>query len=299
MTPPGHIFPTAPNKQGTGGGQGGGGGQQPVSPKRQSAYDLLRATLQAWGLGSLYQDALGFLKQGLSQDEINLKLQDTPAWKQRFAGNEMRLKAGLPVLSPAEYLANEEQYRNVMDQYGIPHTAWDKNTTDRLIGGDVSSSELQQRVSDVANVVDGNPNVLKAWNQFYGGGRGGAIAAIFDPKTATPLLEQRTEAAQIGGEALGQGLATSRDRALKFARAGVSLDQARQAYQQIASNLPTDTALSSRFGTTVNQTTEENAALLGNAAAARKQSLLYSEESAQFGGHGAASAASNANSTSY
>ena len=267
---------------------------QPVSPRQQTAFDLIKHTLQQWGLGSLYQHAVGFLKQGLSSDEVQLKLMDTQEWKTRFAGNEARQKAGLAVLNPAQYIALEEQYHQTLRQFGIPKGFYDdKQATDAWIGGDVSPSDVRDRGQAASDLVNGNPDALRAWSQFYGGGRGGAIAAILDPSKAAPLVEQQAQAAEIGGSALDQGLSTSRARAEQFAKYGVTLDQARKAYSDIAGRLSTDQTIASRFGTSFDQSQEEDATLLGNGEAQKKQANLYAMEAAQFGGHGGASDASN------
>ena len=277
-----------------GGNGGGGGGRHPLTHQQQSAFDLIKHTLQEWGLGSLYNDAKSFIQQGLSSDEIKLKLADTQEWKQRFAGNEIRQKAGLRVLSPAEYLAVEEQYHQTLRAYGIPRGFYDnKHATDAWIGGDVSPSELQARVQRVSEAIDANPTVIQAWNKYYGGGKGGLIAAGLDMKKAAPLVDQQIVSAEIGSAALDQGLNVARGRAEQLSKYGVTLSSARQAYSQIASRLPTDQSVAARFGTSFGQGQEEDATLLGNAAAQNKQANLYAMEGAQFSGHGAASDASN------
>ena len=273
---------------------GSNNGPNGISPQKQSIYDMMKQTLKSWGLGDLYKYALSYLQQGYSSDEVQLKLQETPEWKQRFAGNELRQKAGLRVLSPAEYLGLEDSYRQVLRQYGLPRGFYDnKNATDQWIGGDVSPSELQSRAQTVSDLVTSNPDVLAEWNRYYGSGKGGAIAAILDSKTALPLVQQRALAAQIGGSAMDQGLQVSRARAEQFVQSGVSLSQARQAYQDIATRLPVDQSIAHRFGTSFGQGQEESATILGNGDAVRKQNLIYSEEAGQFGGHGGASSASN------
>lgn len=265
-----------------------------LNKSQQSIYDFMKLTLQSWGLGSMAHYLMNWAQQGMSSNEIQLRLQDTPEWKQRFAGNEIRQKQGLSVLNPAQYLAMEDGYRQVLRQYGIPAGFYDnKAATDKWIGGDVSASELQTRVAAASDLVNSNPSALQTWSKYYGGGKGGAIAAILDTKTALPVLQQQVTAAQIGGAAADQGLQVGRARATTFAQEGVSLAQARQAYSQIASRLPVDQSIASRFGTTFGQGQEENATLLGSGADLNKQASLYAMEGAQFSGHGAASQASN------
>jgi hypothetical protein len=76
-------------------------------------------------------------------------------------------------------------------------------------------------------------------------------------------------------------------RAQQLQQAGVTLAGAQKAYQNIAANRVGDQSIAARFGTTFDQTTEENDALLGDAAAGQKRQTLYDSEQALFHGKGA------------
>jgi hypothetical protein len=118
-----------------------------LNQAQQGAYDLLASTLKSWGLGTLLPDLKGFILGGdTSPDTLSLKLSQTTAYKQRFAGNEERRKNGLPELNPAQYIGLEEQYSNVLRSYGLPAGFYDshKDFTD-FIGKDISPSEIQTR----------------------------------------------------------------------------------------------------------------------------------------------------------
>jgi hypothetical protein len=253
--------------------------------------DIIKQTLASWGLSSLagLVDKLG--RTGASQDQITLQIQQSPEYKIRFAGNDARIKNGLAALDPATYIALEGQYRQILS--GLPVGFYDsKQAFDGFIGNDISPSELSDRVATANQVyITAGPEWRQAWDAYYGNtaGVGGAIAAILDQKTAAPLIEQRALAAEIGGTALQQGLAlTGQSTAMQAAQSGVTIDQARAAYQGIAARLSTDRALSGRFQTTFGQTEEEQANLLGSGQTQAEQSNLYAEENAQFSGRGGA-----------
>jgi hypothetical protein len=253
--------------------------------------DLIKQTLASWGLSSLagLVDQLG--RTGASQDQITLQIQQSPEYKLRFAGNDARIKNGLAALDPATYIALEGQYRQILSQ--LPAGFYDsKQAFDSFIGNDISPAELSDRVATANQVyITAPPQVRQAWDRYYGNtaGTGGAIAAILDTKTAAPLIEQRALAAEIGGTALQQGLAlTSQSTALAAAQSGVTIDQARNAYQGIAARIATDQSLSGRFQTSFGQTQEEQANLLGQGDLQTEQSNLYAEEQAQFAGRGGA-----------
>jgi len=84
-------------------------------------YALMSATLNAWGLSSLVASLKGFIIQGdTNADTLSLALSQTDAYKTRFAGNAIRVKNGMSELTPAQYLATEEQYRNTLQAWGLP-----------------------------------------------------------------------------------------------------------------------------------------------------------------------------------
>lgn len=271
-----------------------------------SSYsDIINNTLAQWGLSSLASLVTQWGTTGASTDEINLQLQQTQQYKSRFSGNDARVASGLPPLSPADYIAMEGSYRSTLQQYGLPAGFYDtQEGMANFIGNDVSAAEFASRVQIAAtSYVNADAGTKAAWNQYYGAhGDGGAIAAILDPTVAEPLLQQEATAAGIGGAAINQGLqATSASRALNFAQQGVTIDTAKSAYQDIATRAAGDQAESARYGpmSAVDQATEEDATLGGNADAQNKMRVLGAEESSQFTGHGAATESSNDSGDNY
>lgn len=275
-----------------------------VNPSAQSYSGIIEQYLTQWGLQSLIPDVTALGKDASNDSNtIYLKLQQTPAWKQRFAGNEQRIKNGLGALDPASYIALEGQYKETMRQYGLPAGFYDdKASTDAWIGGDVSPSEVGQRAQEAANLIYQSPkSALDEWNKWYGGaGAGGAIATILDPEKAAPLVSNMVTAAQIGGVAKDQNITdVNQARAMQFAQAGVTIDSARKAFGDIASRLGTDQSISNRFGQNFGQQQEENANLLNQGQAQQQQEQLYSMEKGQFEGHGGASDLSNDSGSNY
>src|SRR5213075_88659 len=90
------------------------------------AYLAVNALFKSYGLESLAPKIFDYVKNGYSGDTISILLQDTKEYKARFAGNEARKKAGLPVLSPADYLATEASYKQIMQQAGLPSGFYDQ-----------------------------------------------------------------------------------------------------------------------------------------------------------------------------
>lgn len=277
----------------TSSGSGGSG----LSTDQQSAYSYLQQVLGAWDLTDLAPQVLGWIQQGVSDsNQLQILVEGTTEYQQKYgAVNQSRIASGLAPLTPAEQLATKEQYRQTMSQYGLPASFYSSDSElQTLLSADISPSELSDRAQMASTLVNSSPpSALAAFNSYYGTtGAGGAVAALLDPTKADSVLQNEVAAAQIGGTASDSGYSLSASRAGQFVQSGVTLAQARQAYQQIAQRAPTDQAIANRFGMSFGQDDEENASILGQADATRKQQLLYSEEAAQFGGHGSSSAGS-------
>lgn len=266
-------------------------GVKPLNSDQQSMFDLLSSTLKSWGLDTLLPDLRKLIVGGdTSPDTLSLALSQTDAYKKRFAGNATRTKNGLPELSPAEYIAAEEQYQNVMRAYGLPKGFYDSfDDFNNYIGDDVSPSELEDRVKVATEQFTNAPEEWKqAWQQYYGLSQGQGVAAILDPNhTSVQDLLRQAQAVGIGGSAGQQGINVTRQRAEEFVNNGVTLDSARKAYAQIAQAMPTDKNIASRFGTTFDQTQEENDLILNQADDTAKRAQLYGAEEGLFkGSHG-------------
>jgi hypothetical protein len=258
----------------------------------RDAYMAINALFKTYGLDSLAGKIYDYVKNGYSADTISILLQDTKEYKTRFSGNEARKTAGLPVLSPAEYLATESTYRQIMQEAGLPPGFYDSPTDfSGWIGKNISPKEVQSRV-DLATqaTILSNPDYRKALNQM--GIDNGQITAYFlDTDRALPYIQKAAATAQIGAEALTQNLTFDVGFAEEMATRGISAEQARSGYAQIASELDTMRALGMQYGEEWNQRTGEQAAFgLGADAAQKKGRLLSRERGAFSGGSGGARA---------
>lgn len=262
----------------------------------RDAFMALKSLFDSYGLGSLADKIYSYVKNGESADTISIQLQDTPEYKQRFAGNELRKANGLPVLSPADYLATESSYKQIMAAAGMPSGFYDQNSDfNNWIGKNISPSEIQNRV-DMATqaTILSNPDYRKALNQM-GIDDAHLTAYFLDTDRALPYLQKAAATAQIGAEALRNNLQFDQSYAEQLATMGISADQARQGYQQIAGELDTMKALGAVYGTDWNQRQSEEAAFgsEGGAAAQAKQRRLLSAERGAFGGREGSAAQSS------
>lgn len=262
-----------------------------LDPTQASATLIIQNQLQQWGLDSLSGTVSDLIRQGYGTDAITLQLQQTDAYKQRFSANDIRQKNGLSVLSPADYISAENSYRQVLQQYGLPSSFYDSNDDlAQFIGKDVSPSEVNERAKDAQQVwLSTDTNTQSAWKSYYGLTDGAAIATILDPDKALPIVQRMTAASQIGGAALQNGLAApDAARAENLADLGVTQAAAQKGYGQIGQTLGNVEGAASRFGTSWNQTDAENATLLQDSSAQRKQSDIADAEKALFSGRSSA-----------
>ena len=225
-----------------------------LSGDQRNAFEAVNNLFSSYGLESLAPKIYGYIQNGYSADTTSILLQNSDEYKQRFQGNEMRKKAGLPVLSPSQYLATEQQYRQLMQQSGMPKGFYDQPSDfNDFIGKDVSPTELKGRI-DLASQASilANPSYKQALNQMYGIDEKGISAFFLDEDRALPALQKQAAAAQIGAEALAHGLNIS-TKAEEYAKAGVTQAQAAKAYGQIAQQLPEYSQFAHLYGQEVTQ----------------------------------------------
>ena len=246
----------------------------------------LTKTFENYGLGSLAPRIAEFVYNGYSSDTVSLLLQDSPEYKQRFAGNEARRKAGLPVLSPSDYLSTESSYRQIMASAGLPKGFYDSpDSFAKFIGQDVSPTELKTRVDTAAKAVDNtDPYYTQALRDMYGFSNGDMIAHLLDPEAAAPLVMKQAKAVEYGAAAARQGLSMTTTGAENLAvnnQTGVS---AEQGMSQIAEMTPGLSGLAGISGETYNQDTAQEEVFGGLASAKRKREQLINQEEDRFTG---------------
>jgi hypothetical protein len=265
--------------------------------KAKSIYDTVTSELTRLGLSSLITPLREIFESGITDGEsLRLALSQRPEYQTRFSANAKRIAAGLSALTPAEYIQLEDQYQNVMRNYGLPDTYYTKDTTgkqigfEELLGGDVSATELEERlIAGQERVLKSNPEVLKAITDFYGDSitNGNILAYALDPKNALKEIQRKVAAAEIGGAALAQKLATSAASAEALAGYGVTKLQAQQGFADVAQMAPRGSALSEIYNEAPYNQETATAEVFGTAGAAQatqKRKKLTALEQATFGG---------------
>ena len=280
------------------GGAGGTGadGGDVVDTEMSDAYKRLFDEFNVLGLGALVEDSKDLLMKATSISAMPEALRNTKAYTTRFSANDARIKAGYKALSPAAYLALEDQYQEVMRRYGLPESYYTpglygkQEGFDKLMSSDISNTELEDRLIVAQDrVLKSNPEVLKALKDFYPDIKNGDILAYtLDPKNAIKDIQRKITAAEIGGAALQQkGLTTNLARAEELQRYGVDKAAATSGYSTIGGGLQRGSELASIYGESpYTQATAESEIfkLTGEQEARKQRQKVTGLEKATFGG---------------
>ena len=255
--------------------------------ERISIYSSMADRFNKYGLTGLANKIKELAIAGATEATITLQLQETPEYQQRFAANADRLKKGLSVLTPAEYVNVEDSYRQVLRAYGLKQFDNDAYVR-QFIANDMSPTELSNRVvTAVQRVQNADPAIVNQLKQYYGIGAPDMVAYVLDPQQQFQKIERQIAASEIGVAAGRQGLTAGVSVAEQLAAQGVTEAEARKGYATIADILPTAEKLSDIYGTTLDeyrQAEGEQEVFNSLASAQRKRQKLTAREVAAFSG---------------
>lgn len=240
-----------------------------------------------FGLASLVPKIRELAIGGATEATITLQLQETPEYQQRFRANTERIKKGLTVLQPGEYLGLEDQYRQILRAYGLKQFDNDDYVS-QFIGNDISAAELSSRVvTAVQRVQNADPAITRTLRDYYGIGTNDLVAYVLDPNQQYQKIERQVAAAEIGTAARRQGLEAGVGVAEQLAAQGITQAQAQKGYATIADILPGATKLSEIYGDVLDQygqSEAEQEVFNSLASAQRKRQRLVEREIGTFGG---------------
>jgi len=223
-----------------------------------AAVDELKAILTYYGLGTLADVLSARIVDDPTLVEnptvLLSSVRDTTEYKTRFKGNATRRAAGLPELSPFDYVALENSYRDTLRANSLPKGFYDtQDDFANFIGKDISSNELNARVSQGYNaVMQAEPGTKAELKQLYGLSDGDIAAFFIDPTRFNQSdAIKKAQAAQVASEARRQaGFTLDAAGAEALATEGITRGQAQQGFQQIGAtqellgmNLQGETAL--------------------------------------------------------
>jgi hypothetical protein len=206
---------------------------------RRSAFALLETEFTNLNLPTFIPEIKRFMQEGYGAEEVSLLLPQTQPYKERFAGNEGRKALGLPIYTPGQYLAAEQTYRDLFNQYNINELA-SKQTFDALIGGAVSIDEAKSRVDNVFARIDKAPSELRNQLSNYLGAYG-----VGDP---TKQRSQIALALMQGPEGINQLETNLRKAYIRTGAAMSKVDVAEENISQLEKQLSTSGLSTEQIG---------------------------------------------------
>jgi hypothetical protein len=252
----------------------------------RDAATAVISLFKQYGLESLAAKIIDYVKQGFSTDTMAVMLQETPEYKKRFAGNEARKKAGLSALSPAEYIATERQYRQVMQQGGMPKGFYDQTSDfEKFIGNDMSPSELNDRVKSWQDVAQADTATTDELRRLYGMSSSDYAAYLMDPQRALPVLQAQARAVTFAAAGSRHGYSVEKSLAERYGGGAydVSAQDAEKGFaaiQEVQADTAKLTALYDLGDYGVNEAAAE--VFGGDAEQGKKRKKAASAERATF-----------------
>lgn len=247
-----------------------------VTPSQSPAWTALRSLLRSYNLEELTDWAFKQFADGRSLEEIQLGLEEQPAFKRKYSAIFERRAKGLPPISVADIVEYQRQANELEHITGIPRGFIDVN---RALVSDISIRELTERAQAGADAAAHYPEVaaqLDAWGMH---GAGTLTAFFMDPDEAWPKIEQSFTAAKFSVLAKRSGYgALSQDEATKLAVSGVTDAQVASGLGALSGELSSDLVGGQRG---IDRATAIDA-LAGNAEAKRRIERVVSDRIAPF-----------------
>ena len=275
--------------------------------EKKDAFAEIKLTLQGYGFTKQELDELfGYIENGLldprmGPNQMIINLRGLKVYKDRFAGNQLRIDKGLNALSEANYKQQEDSYAEYLTAGGVSRLGG-RAMYAKLIGGAVSPEEVGKRVNlAVDRVVNSDPDIMKMIYKYNPTiSQQDLVAYFLDPEATLPELEKKTTMAEIGTAAKQAGMDYGAGRIEGLTNYGINRSQAIEGYGNIGEVLPISEKLSNIYSENninYDQTAAESEFFKRNPNAIEKRGRLKSFERANF--EGSAGVAPGAFSTSY
>lgn len=300
------------------------GREEMISEERnRSAGDAVQEMFQVVGLDASFAASLTAVIDNLyntnvdpNKAQILNSVYNSEAYKTRFKANEIikqriadgQGRPGDRMLTPAEYIAAENQYRTILQDADMPEGYYDTpDDFTNLISNSISASEFKSRVDtayDALNYAD--TGVVNSLQNYYNLSKSDLVAYLLDPARAMPVLEgrastsgafgmnNRTElekmyrSAQVGGAAERQGLDVGRSMSEEIVGLNKD-DQAESAFSAAGAADSDLQRLGKLYGESMDfkDLVKETLNLSGGVTSGRKRRKFASKERAAFNQQGA------------
>jgi hypothetical protein len=120
--------------------------------QQQDAFARVQTVLGQYGVGGLDQWLWGEIKANNPESQIMLDLQNQPAFQARFPGMKAMQSAGLPAITPAQYLATENVYKRNLAELGFDTKSLSPADFVPLYTSNIDPTEQKNRL-DIFNTI--------------------------------------------------------------------------------------------------------------------------------------------------
>ena len=172
-----------------------------------------------------------------AKEAVFRSVRNTPEYKTRFKGLELRAAAGLPPISEQQYIEIEDDFRQVLRTNGMHKGFYDSQEDfAKFIGSDVRGDELNTRIqSGFRAVTETEPGTRDELKRLYGIGDSDIAAYFLDPaRFSQSEAVKRAEAARRASTAREQGFTIGAGQAEELVQRGVTQTQAQQGFGALA-----------------------------------------------------------------
>lgn len=281
--------------------------------KRMQEIEAVRQFFNTYNLSTLWAGAYDYLLQGYTDpNQISIMLSNNPTYQQAYFNrfpavqqirelNKTRIANGQPPIaepSPSTYVGLEVGYREALRDLPVSMRLDTNENVAKWIVGDVSPTELADRVSVAKNYVNYQANefVKQELRDVYGMTDSEMVLYALAPTETVDFLnrefQRRMAQATVGGaaESLGVNLTDAqRDLIANNEQYANSFGNSQAGFNQILEEQDPYTKLAQMSGQTL--TTEElitdQFGLQGAAEVSNKKRRLASQERARFSGSSA------------
>lgn len=262
------------------------------------AFAMIQQVLGEWGLLELSSTVWDMLEQGTTPEVVPLRLRDTEPYKERFKANQQRIANGLSALSEAEFLAMEGSLKTIVRRYVGSGTYDTKDSIDRLIAGDLSPQELEERMSQYremwlersevpVELDDGSTSTVGELWARAGLTPAQGIATFMDPEVTDQELERQAKTYALGAasvQAFRDARSLDIGRLTSYVQRGADPDRAQQQYADIARRYDYEGFIARRGGEELTLAEQEEAELVDDTEAQQERERLLRAERARFTG---------------
>jgi hypothetical protein len=211
-------------------------------------------------------------------------VRDTPQYKVRFKGMELRKKNGYSPIDEGMYLQIEKEFEQTLRGNSMPKGFYDtQEDFANFIGNDVRSDELNTRLKQgYRAVMETEPGTKEELKRLYGINDYEIAAFLIDPtRFKESEAVTKAEAARRANAAREQGLQLTAAQSEELVNRGIGQSTAQQVFQELGATQELFNPMTA--GETAITQEEQIAGAFGtNAAAAQRIATRRAKRKASF-----------------